>query len=70
MVLIQWEKEFFMNWQIEKGIFTLIQRMWEIMIRTFSFGMKQQWYILLAVGIKMLITQRVDERLSDTGVRE
>ena len=40
------------------------------MIRTFSFGMKQQWYILLAVGIKMLITQRVDERLSDTGVRE
>lgn len=46
------------------------QRMWEIMIRTFSFGMKQQWYILLAVGIKMLITQRVDERLSDTGVRE
>ena len=46
------------------------QRMWEIMIRTFSFGMKQQWYILLAVGIKMLNTQRVDERLSDTGVRE
>jgi len=39
------------------------------MIRTFSTGMKKQWYILMAVGIRMLISHRVDERLSDTGMR-
>ena len=36
----------------------------------FSMGMKFQWYLLLATGIKMLIDFRVDERLSDTGLRE
>ena len=32
--------------------------------------MKHQWYMLLAVGIKLLIDMKVDERLSDTGLRE
>lgn len=45
------------------------QKMWKIMIRGFSLGMRWQWYMLLAVGIKILIGQRVDERLSDTGIR-
>lgn len=48
----------------------LKQKMWKIMIRSFSLGMKKQWYMLMAAGIKILITQRVDERLSDTGMRE
>ena len=47
----------------------LKQNLWKIMIRTFSTGMKRQWYILMAVGIRMLISHRVDERLSDTGMR-
>ena len=47
----------------------LKQNLWKIMIRTFSIGMKKQWYILMAVGIRMLISHRVDERLSDTGMR-
>ena len=47
----------------------LKQNLWKIMIRTFSTGMKKQWYILMAVGIRMLISHRVDERLSDTGMR-
>ena len=47
----------------------LKQNLWKIMIRTFSTGMKKQWYTLMAVGIRMLISHRVDERLSDTGMR-
>lgn len=39
----------------------LDERMWKIMIRTFSWGMELQWYVLLATGIKILVAQRVDE---------
>lgn len=46
------------------------QILWRIMIRCFSFGMTIKCYLLLAIGIKFLIDQRVDERLSDTGLRE
>ena len=46
------------------------QWMWKAMIRIFSFGMKSKWYLLMSVGVKILITQKVDERLSDTGIRE
>lgn len=46
------------------------QILWRIMLRGFSFGMWMRCYGLLAIGIKILIDQRVDERLSDTGLRE
>ena len=46
------------------------QILWRIMLRGFSFGMWIRCYGLLAIGIKILIDQRVDERLSDTGLRE
>lgn len=35
-----------------------------------SKAMKSKWYLLMSVGVKILITQKVDERLSDTGIRE
>ena len=54
----------------DKKLKDLSQFMWFIMIRGFSYGMKWHCYLLLSIGIKMLIEHRVDERLSDTGLRE
>lgn len=48
----------------------ITQKLWKIMIRTFSLGMKWRWYLLMSVGIKILVSCRVDERLSDTGIRK
>ncbi len=44
--------------------------MWKIMIWGFAFCMNLHWYGLLALGIKMLVDWRIDERLSDTGLRD
>ena len=63
-------KESFQKLFSDKQFQQLQQPMWKIMTRGFSMGMKFQWYLLLATGIKMLIDFRVDERLSDTGLRE
>ena len=46
------------------------QAVWKITIRVFSFGMTRRWYMMLAAGIKILIESRIDERFSDTGIRE
>lgn len=46
------------------------QTLWKVMIRVFSLGMTGHCYWLLSVGIQLLIEFRVDERLSDTGLRE
>lgn len=53
-----------------KGLKRPKQKMWGIMIRGFAAVMRLHWYLPLAVGIKLLIDCRVDERLSDTGLRE
>lgn len=63
-------KECFQELFKNKQFSQLKQPMWKIMIKCFSMGMKFQWYLLLAIGIKALIDFRVDERLSDTGLRE
>lgn len=42
---------------------------WRSMMRLFSMGMVCHFYGMLAFGIKLLIDLRVDERLSDTGLR-
>lgn len=42
---------------------------WKVMIWGFSMAMYLKWYLLLALGIKLLVDCRVDERLSDTGLR-
>jgi len=44
--------------------------LWKLMIFGFSFAMYLKWYLLLALGIKLLVDWRIDERLSDTGLRE
>lgn len=49
---------------------TLSQWLWRWMLWGFSFGMQHHLYGLLTLGIKALIDLRIDERLSDTGLRE
>lgn len=46
------------------------QLLWRWMMRGFSFFMNAKCYMLLAFGIKFLIDARIDERLSDTGLRD
>lgn len=48
----------------------LSSRFWKIMIKGFCIAMRLRLYYGLAIGIKLLIDIRVDERLSDTGLRE
>ncbi len=43
---------------------------WKVMIWGFSVAMYLKWYLPLSLGIKLLVDCRVDERLSDTGLRE
>lgn len=54
----------------KKRIPYLKQRVWRILIKGFSRGMKWQCYLALSFGIKQLIKRRVDEKMSDTGLRE
>ena len=63
-------KESFLELSQARRMSELKQPLWKFIIRGFASGMKHQWYILLSVGIKLLIDLRVDERLSDTGLRE
>lgn len=53
-----------------KDVRFISQGLWKIMMRGFSFGMHLHMFGLLALGIKFLIDLRIDERLSDTGLRE
>lgn len=40
------------------------------MLEGFAFAMNRKWYRCLALMIKFLVDLRIDERLSDTGLRE
>lgn len=44
--------------------------MWKLAIRIYALGMCLHLYYLWAVLIKLLVDFRIDERLSDIGVRE
>lgn len=44
--------------------------LWRVMIWGFACGMRFRCYTMLSLGIKLLIDLRIDERLSDTGLRE
>ena len=46
------------------------QRLWQWMLRGFSAAMRLHAYGALGLGIKLLVDLRIDERLSDTGLRE
>ena len=54
----------------EKRVSELEQKFWKVLIRGYSLGMRLQLYFLLALGIRELINHKVDERMSDTGLRE
>ena len=54
----------------EKRVSELEQKFWKVLIRVYSLGMRLQLYFLLALGIRELINHKVDERMSDTGLRE
>ena len=58
--------------QLKRKTYTgkLSQKLWKIMIRGFSIAMWVHLYWALAFGIKLLIDLRIDEKLSDTGLRE
>lgn len=43
---------------------------WKLMMRGFSVGMCWHMFGILSLGIQLLIDWRIDERLSDTGLRE
>lgn len=63
-------KESFLELSKEKKLPELKQPLWKIIIRGFALGMRHQWYLFLSVGIKLVIDLKIDERLSDTGLRE
>lgn len=63
-------QEAFQRLSDKKNVLELNQPAWQSTIRMFSFGMKMHWYMVLAAGIKILIELRMDERFSDTGIRE
>lgn len=48
----------------------LSQLHWRVMLRLFSLAINWKLYGVLAVGIKVLVLLRIDERLSDTGLRK
>ena len=58
--------------QLKRKTYTgkLSQKLWKIMIQGFSMAMWFHLYWGLAFGIKLLIDLRIDEKLSDTGLRE
>ncbi len=53
-----------------KDMQTLSSVLWKIMMRGFSFCMNLHMFGILSLGIKLLIDLRIDERLSDTGLRD
>ena len=63
-------REAFKKLADRKHALPIRQRMWRTAIRVCSFGMTRRWYMALAAGVKFLIDSRVDERFSDTGIRE
>lgn len=63
-------KKAFEKLVVEKRIRKLSQFHWRVMMWIFSVAMNCHLYGGIAVGIKLLVLLRIDERLSDTGLRE
>lgn len=63
-------KKSFMKLAKDSRIRELSQFHWRVMIRIFLIAINCHLYGLIAVGIKILVALRIDERLSDTGLRE
>ena len=54
----------------DKKIWKLQDKKWVVMTKGFCIGMKLKLYLLLSIGIRSLIQRKIDEKLSDTGLRE
>ena len=63
-------KKCFQDLMYGKNLEALSPVLWKVMMRGFSCCMNLHMYGLLSLGIKLLIDLRIDERLSDTGLRE
>ena len=63
-------REAFKKLSDRKHALPIQQMAWRAAIRVFSFGMTRRWYMALAVGIRFLIESKIDERFSDTGIKE
>lgn len=63
-------KKYFKEFAGGKRLKRISSLLWRVMIWGFSVAMYCRWYLLLEIGIKLLIDLRIDERLSDTGLRE
>ena len=63
-------KKYFAQLSMGKGLRSISTTAWKIMFWGFSVLMRIHFYSLLAFGIKLLVDFRIDERLSDTGLRE
>ena len=63
-------REAFKKLSDRKHALPIQQMAWRAAIRVFSFGMARRWYMALAVGIRFLIESKIDERFSDTGIKE
>lgn len=53
-----------------KGVRGMGQKLWQLLLYGFSVAMRLHWYGVLSIGTKLLVDWRIDERLSDTGMRE
>lgn len=62
-------KRTFKRLAMKKSIKDIHQHMWKLVMWGFSFAMTLHLYWILALGIKLLVDLRIDERLSDTGMR-
>lgn len=63
-------KKYFSKMAGGKWIFKTRFGLWRLMIWGFSVGMYLHCYSVLALGIKLLVELKIDERLSDTGKRD
>lgn len=63
-------RKYFIRMATGKGLKEIPSVLWKIMLWGFSVAMYCHCYTLLALGIKLLIDWRMDERLSDTGLRD
>lgn len=63
-------EKYFREFAVGKRLKRISSLLWRVMIWGFSVAMYCKWYFLLGIGIKLLIDLRIDERLSDTGLRE
>lgn len=66
----EFSKECLRRLAADKKIWKLQDKKWVVMTKGFCIGMRLRCYMLLSVGIRILIEHRVDEKLSDTGLRE